>query len=200
MQQREKIAFRSTPVERPETADQSDNGNFLAVTMLFGEVEIRGTSDQMPSPERLKRFAEWPDITRLSCQLFGHASFTRSTWGQLTTWLRDLSRGNWNHVVKTQRSIIVKLLQEATAEKQKSGAVLGGAQVITNQELRLWLPVIRATISSNAMAIKYVRERIADRGAVDPAVTNLLAEKSSDAGDVLDRLGCLLANGVFFSE
>ena len=190
-----RVQWRRWTVQ-PKAPVESDDGHFYAICELFDKAKTPGTADQMPSRKKLKQFGEWPDIARFSCQLFGDASFTRSTWEQLKTWLMDRSCAHWNRVITTQRSIVLELLREAVADKQKTGAFPG----VTNQELRLWLPAIKATISSNAGALQHIRDRITERGVVDSAVRNLLAEKSSDAGDVLDRLGCLLANGPMFSE
>jgi hypothetical protein len=197
------IARHSTPAERAKTADGLDDGHFGAICELFLELEIleletHSTSHQMPSQNMLNRFAEWPDIEKLSCCLFGDAAFTRSTWDQLTVWLMKLSRINLGRCAAMPRTGIVELLREAVAEKQKTGSVLGGP--ITNQELRLRLQVLKATKSSSSEVLRDIREYIAENGAVDSAVRKLLAEKSSDAGDVIDRLGCLLGGGVLFPK
>jgi hypothetical protein len=189
---------RRSPIGRHFTAHVSelDDGHFGAIWELFLEVETQGTSDQMPSQNTLTRFAGWPDITKLSCSLFGNAAFTHSTWDQLTVWLMKLSRGKPLRCAAMPCSSIVELLREAVAEKQKTDSVSG----VTNQELRLLLSDLKAEISSSSEVLRRIREYIAENGVVDSAVRNLLAEKSSDAGDVIDRLGCLLGGGVLFPK
>ena len=69
--------------------------------------------------DELREIPEWASISELSCQLFGHATFTLETYERLVNWLKhSIGSSDDEPLLALPRSEVVRRLRDAANKKR----------------------------------------------------------------------------------